>query len=179
MSLESLRRTRNSLVALGGILVVLVSCQQPEAPLPPTPDLAGVETILLALPTAWNDRDAGAWVESFAEDSGFTNILGMHFPDRVANRARHAELFATIFAESTLEAEILSVRRVGRRGAVATVEFRLRGYEGLPPGVEETEPGELRTRLITVLEHGDGGWIVLAAQNTAIHPAAVEALGPP
>jgi len=146
---------------------LLVSCEPP-----PHPDLAGVEELLLALPDAWNRRDAGAWVSSFDQDSGFTNILGMHFPDRAANEARHAELFRTIFANSTLTAEVLGVRPVGDAGAVAEVRFTLVGHERLPPDMEETEPGVLRTRLITVLEHRDGSWHVLAAQNTAIAPAA-------
>lgn len=164
-------------MAVVAALALLTACQAPaDAPsAAPPPDLAGVEAVLLELPAAWNARDADGWVAGFAAESGFTNILGMHFPDRAANRARHAELFATIFARSTLEATVLGVRRVGDRGAVGELEFRLVGYERLPPGVEETEPGELRTRLITVFEHRDGAWRVLAAQNTAIHPVAVAA----
>ncbi len=161
-----------------GALLWLAACTAAPPPADDTgdlPDLAGVERTLQDLTTAWNTRDADRWVRAFAEESGFTNILGMHFPDREANRARHAELFGTIFARSTLEAEVLGVRRVGERGALAELEFRLVGYERLPPGVEETEPGLLRTRLITVFEHRDGRWVALAAQNTAIHPVAVEA----
>lgn len=132
-----------------------------------------IEEILRRLPAAWNARDADAWVASVGEDSGFTNILGMHFPDRAANRSRHAELFETIFADSRLEAEVLSVRVVGRDAAVAEVEFTLVGYHRLPPGVEETVPGVLRTRLVTVLERREVGWTIVAAQNTAILPVAV------
>lgn len=131
-----------------------------------------IEQILHRLPEAWNARDADAWVESFGERSGFTNILGMHLPDRTANRERHAELFETIFANSHLEAEVLSIRPVGAAAAVAELEFTLVGYDRLPPGVEETEPGVLRTRLITVLERREGSWLIAAAQNTAILPAA-------
>jgi hypothetical protein len=94
----------------------------------------------------------------------------MHFPDREANEARHAQLFETIFANSTLSAEVLGLRRVAERGAVAELAFTLVGYDRLPPGIQETEPGVLRTRLITVLEHRDEGWTVVAAQNTAILP---------
>ena len=129
--------------------------------------------MLLALPDAWNNRDAGAWVAHFEEDSGFTNILGMHFPTREANAARHAQLFETIFANSTLTAEVLSIRQIGGEGAVAEVQFELVGYDRLPPDVVETEPGLLRTRLIVVLERESGEWAVLAAQNTAVLPAAL------
>ena len=151
------------------VLALLMSC----APAPAPFDATEVERLLLALPDAWNARDAGAWVAKFEEDSGFTNILGMHFPDRAANEARHAQLFETIFANSTLTASILSVRPVGDHGAVAEVQFELVGYERLPPDVEETEPGVLRTRLIVVLEREGADWGVVAAQNTAILPAAL------
>lgn len=151
-------------------VAVLLACEPAQAPPPPPPPLAGVVEVLLALPEAWNARDASAWVAHFDPESGFTNILGMHFPDREANQARHAALFESIFANSRLSAEVLSVRRVGDRGAVAEVALTLVGYDRLPPGVEETEPGVLHTRLITVLEHREEGWTVVAAQNTAILP---------
>jgi uncharacterized protein (TIGR02246 family) len=142
---------------------------------PARPVTEPIVGLLEALPDAWNRRDADAWVENFADESGFTNILGMHFPDREANRARHAQLFATIFANSTLEAEVLRVRPVGRDAAVAELQFTLVGYDRLPPDVPETEPGVLRTRLITMLESRDDRWVVVSAQNTAILPAAVAA----
>lgn len=132
-----------------------------------------VTTVLEALPTAWNARDASMWVANFEQSSGFTNILGMHFEDRAANEARHATLFGSIFSQSHLEAEVLDVRILGDDAAVAEVAFRLVGYERLPPGVSETVPGELRTRLITVLERTGGQWQIVAAQNTALLPLAV------
>ena len=129
------------------------------------------------LAEAWNRRDAAAWVRHFAEESSFTNILGMRFADRAANEARHALLFETIFAESRLEATVSSVRIFGGDAAVAEVEFTLRGYERLPPGIGESEPGLLRTRLVTVLDKRQGEWQIVAAQNTAIAPAALATNG--
>lgn len=158
---------------LGAALVLATGCEpDPESELAPEPPpgLAGVAEVLEGLPVAWNERDAAAWVSRFAPESGFTNILGMHFPDREANQERHAQLFASIFANSTLSAEVLSVRRVAERAAVAELAFTLVGYDRLPPGIQETEPGVLHTRLITMLEHRESGWTVVAAQNTAILP---------
>jgi uncharacterized protein (TIGR02246 family) len=135
--------------------------------------VAEVTGLLEALPVAWNARDASMWLANFASSSDFTNILGMHFEDRAANEARHAALFESIFNSSTLEAEVLDVRILGDDAAVAEVAFRLVGYERLPPGVTETEPRALRTRLITVLERQEGQWQIVAAQNTAILSFAV------
>jgi len=161
------------LVAAASLTCTLLAVGDAPTHASPPPDLEGVEEILLALPAAWNARDAVAWVAHFEEGSGFTNILGMHFPDRKANEARHATLFATIFSSSELSAEVLNVSPVGSCGAVAELEFTLVGYERLPPGISETSPGVLRTRLITVLERREGSWHILAAQNTALLPAAI------
>ena len=133
-------------------------------------DRDAIGSVLDELVTSWNARDAEGWVARFTEDSGFTNILGTHFRDRDANRARHALLFESVFAESTLAGEVAELRPLGDDAAVATVLFTLTGYTSLPPGVMETEPGVLRTRLLTVLQRREGGWWIVEAQNTAVMP---------
>jgi uncharacterized protein (TIGR02246 family) len=160
-------RWQSKLLGVAMATLPLLGCEPREVD-----HVAEVTTVLEALPVAWNARDASMWVANFASSSDFTNILGMHFDDRAANEARHATLFESIFSNSTLEAEVLDVRILGDDAAVAEVAFRLVGYERLPPGVIETEPGELRTRLITVLERREGRWQIVAAQNTAILPFA-------
>jgi len=163
-----MKRTRFPVVILASF--VSLGCEV-EA-VDPSPEISA---IIGGLPAAWNSRDASSWVANFSSASDFTNILGMHFEDRAANEARHATLFETIFRESHLEAEVLEVRVLGDDAAIAEVGFRLVGYERLPPGVIETMPGELRTRLITVLELVGEEWKIVAAQNTAILPVAVAA----
>ncbi len=133
-------------------------------------DERAIREVLMALPEAWNARDAAAWVENFTPDSGFVNILGMRFPDRAANEQRHAALFATIFSDSTLSAEVLQIRFTDADTAVAEVRFELIGYAALPPGIGETEPGKLATRLVDVLQKIDGHWRIVFSQNTAIVP---------
>ena len=133
-------------------------------------DERAIREVLLALPEAWNARDAAAWVQNFTPDSGFVNILGMRFPDRDSNEERHASLFATIFRDSTLTAEVLHIRFTGPDTAVAEVRLRLAGYARLPPGIGETGPGVLETRLVDVLQKIDGDWRIVFSQNTAIVP---------
>jgi uncharacterized protein (TIGR02246 family) len=145
------------------------SCDRMD-PRPAQSDEQQIAGILTGLTEAWNRRDAAAWVASFTESSTFTNILGMHFPDRAANEARHDELFRTIFRNSHLGAEVLRIRVLGSDAAVAELQFELRGHTALPPGIIESEPGLLRTRLISVLEKRDGRWWIVAAQNTVILP---------
>ena len=124
------------------LVTASLAAQSPE-------DERAIREVLLALPDAWNARDASAWVENFTPDSGFVNILGVRFSDRASNQERHETLFATIFRDSTLQAEVLHIRFTGPDTVVAEVLFRLVGYEALPPGIGETAPGVLETRLWT------------------------------
>jgi len=135
-----------------------------------TSDEVAIGEIVDDLSVAWNAGDAGAWVEHFTESSGFTNILGMHFPDRAANEARHASLFETVFEGSRLTSRLISIHQVGREAAVVEVGLELREYVGLPTGITETESGVLKTRLILALQKIESRWWIIAAQNTAIHP---------
>ncbi len=120
--------------------------------------------------TGWNTMDAELWAADFTEDSDFVNIIGMHFTDRAQNVARHAFLFETIFRGSTLEADVLRVRRLTDDVALVHTRFYLRGHSANPPGVENTEPGMLKTHISFVLHRIDGEWRIAAAQNTAIAP---------
>ena len=166
---QTLPRPPIQLRFLGVCLLALVlataglAAQSPE-------DERAIREVLLTLPDAWNARDASAWVENFTPDSSFVNILGMRFPDRESNQERHAALFATIFRDSTLTADVLHIRFTDPDTAVAEVLFRLVGYAALPPGIGETAPGVLETRLVDVLQKIDGHWRIVFSQNTAIVP---------
>ena len=133
-------------------------------------DEQAVRQILVDREVAWNARDASAWVKDFAADSRFINILGMRFPDRASNEQRHAALFATIFRNSLLSVELLEMRFADPDTAIVEARLQLTGYEALPPGIRESAPGALETRLVDVLQRIDGRWHVIFSQNTAIAP---------
>ena len=118
----------------------------------------------------WNTMDAELWASDFTDDSEFVNIVGMHFTNRAQNVQRHAFLFESIFKGSTLAAEVLSVRRLTEDVALVHTRFSLSGHSANPPGVENTEPGVLRTHISFVLHRVDGVWRIAAAQNTALAP---------
>lgn len=119
---------------------------------------------------AWNAMDAEAWSADYTEDSDFINIMGTRFQDRAANKERHALLFGSLFRGSTLNAEIVRLRRLGEDGALVDVILILRGHQRPPPFLQNTSEGELRTRMKYVLQRIDGRWHIIAAQNTAISP---------
>lgn len=154
-----------SIALLMSISTLVATAQAPYA----SPDTA-IRTILNAQTIAWNQDNAQAWVENFSEDADFINIIGTHFDGKAETEKRHAVLFSGIFKNSQLEIEVWKVRQLGRKASVAETVQTLRGYDALPPGVEPTEPGVLRTRMKYVFEKQGRDWKIVSAQNTAIHP---------
>ncbi len=118
--------------------------------------------------TAWNSGDAEAWGADYTEDSTFVNIMGMRFSSRSENVARHALLFDTIFSDSTLEIKIVGLRPAGEAAAIMDTIMVLRGHERPPPGIPDTKPGALHTRMKYILIKSDDSWRIVSAQNTAI-----------
>lgn len=120
---------------------------------------------------AWNRHDAKAWVAAFADDAEFVNIVGMLLQGRAEIERRHAELFAGIFAKSSVVVKTRKVHALGSDGAAAETDYELRGYHRLPPGIQATDAdGTLRTRLKYVWRRTKAGWQIVSAQNTAIFP---------
>ncbi len=161
-------RVRSSVLVL--LAVVGVFLPQHRAAAQVNLDEGVIRSILTDLATAWNAKDVDGWVESFSEDSGFTDILGMHFAGRGNNRARHGVLFNTVYALSTMRADVLEIRPMGTEAAFARARLTLTGFEVLPPGIEETDPGELHILLLAALERRNGRWLIVSAQNTAVFP---------
>lgn len=118
----------------------------------------------------WNQMDAELWAADFAEESEFINIIGMHFTNRAQNVERHAYLFDTIFAGSTLAADILRVRQLTDDIALVHTRFSLRDHTANPPGIDNTTSEVLQTHIHFVLQRMDGAWRIVMAQNTALPP---------
>lgn len=122
---------------------------------------------------AWNRHDAAAWSKDFAPDADFINIVGTVFSGRAEIEQRHAFVFASVFKESHTEVTVRKVRFLEPGVAVVDTEHVVTGYTGLPPGVQPSEPGVLRTRMRYVMKRTGGRWWILAGQNTDVKPAPV------
>lgn len=85
-------------MALMAVVVVLGTMQMGQSS-PQAPDEAPIRNIIQDEVNAWNRGNAEAYSRHFAEDGTFTNILGMFFTGREAFRARHEQLFRTVFRE--------------------------------------------------------------------------------
>lgn len=162
--------SRRTLLWMSTVLLVSIPTVLATAQPPDTPDEIAIRKILNTQTNAWNQDDARAWVQDFSKDADFINIIGTHFDGQAETEKRHATLFSGIFKNSHLEVEVWKVRLLGPKAAVAETVQTLRGYDALPPGVEPTEPGVLRTRMKYVFQKQARHWKIVSAQNTAIHP---------
>lgn len=63
-------------------------------------------------------------------------------------------------------------RLVALKGNLALVDLNVAvtGYAGLPPGLNETEPGVVRTRARLLMGRNGARWEILAQQLTRIAP---------
>lgn len=120
---------------------------------------------------AWNRHDAAAWSKDFAPDAEFINIVGTVFHGRTEIEQRHAAIFASVFKDSRSEVTVRGLRFLAPDIAVLDTEHVVTGFSGLPPGVQPTEPGLLRTRMRYVMKRTDGAWRIVAGQNTDVKPA--------
>nr|WP_211193988.1 SgcJ/EcaC family oxidoreductase [Pyxidicoccus fallax] len=134
-------------------------------------DEAALRKLVADQTNAWNRQDAAAWSKDFAEDAVFINIVGTIFNGRPEIEQRHASIFKTLFKGSRSEVTVQKVLFLDGGVAVVDTQHRVTGYAGLPPGVQATEPGVLRTQMRYVLKKTRGQWRIVAGQNTDVKPA--------
>src|SRR5690242_10471764 len=70
---------------------------------------------------AWNRHDVRAFTRVYADDAELTNVMGQTFRGRTAIHDQHAEIFATIFKKSRLDASDIRVRFLS--SAIASVDI--------------------------------------------------------
>ncbi|OJT19125.1 DUF4440 domain-containing protein [Archangium sp. Cb G35] len=141
-------------------------------------DEASLRKLVAEQNEAWNRHDAAAWSKDFAPDAEFINIVGTAFSGREEIEKRHAHVFATLFKDSHSEVTVKKLVFVTPAVAMVDAEHVVTKYTGLPPGVQATEPGVLRTRMRYVLKLSGGKWFIVAGQNTDVKPAPAPAAQP-
>lgn len=120
---------------------------------------------------AWNRQDAVVWSQDFAPDADFINIVGTVFEGKAQIQERHAAIFESLFKGSQSKVTVRRISFLGDDVAVVDATHEVTGHPGLPPGVQNTEPGLLRTQMRYVMQRSaDGAWRIAAGQNTDVKP---------
>ena len=87
------------------------------------------ETIIKRLEDAWNAGDGAAFGAPFAPDADFVTIRGeLHSGDEIA--AGHTQIFATIYAGSTIRYSVIGARELDDRVILAHVRATLNAPSG-------------------------------------------------
>ena len=116
---------------------------------------------------AWNKHDPDALASLFGEDADFVNVTGLWWHDRASIRTAHAYGLATIFNESSLTVDDITVKQLSDDIAVVHARMTLSGQT--PVGAIE-RPGS-RTSLFSFVVHRTSErWLCVAAHDTDVIP---------
>ncbi len=135
-----------------------------------------IRQILDGQEAAWNRGDSSSWATAFADDADFVNILGQAFHGHEAIVEQHRRILSGPFQGSHSTITIRQFTEIAPGVALIETVHEVTGFKFLPPGVLPTAEGVLRTRMKYVAVKRGDRWQMVAAQNTAILPAAAAKL---
>ena len=119
-----------------------------------------------AFQQAWNSHDMQALGALFDADATFVNRFGRRVRGVSEIIEMHAPIHATIYSDSTLENELISVTPLGDDAAVVHSWSRLACGPAHPAG-----PHVIDTLFQAVLTRRDGAWKIIALANvTLVNP---------
>jgi uncharacterized protein (TIGR02246 family) len=155
-----------------GAWLALVMLASAPAYADSTADTA-VRQSLERLAEAWNTSKAEAWASQYWPEGELINIRGdvLSGPSQV--RDQTAKILAGPFKGSTFTYVVRNLRYISRDVVIADTDILVTGFQGLPPGIAATSPGELRTRMKHVYERRHGSWRIISSQNTMVISNAV------
>ena len=116
------------------------------------------EAVAHAFAAAWNAHDAGAIAALMASDARFVTAFGQALRGRAAIGAAHESAFRRAYRDAAITTERVETLRAHGGFALVALDWRIAGTAAAA--------GE-RGALLFALEHADGLWRVVAAQNTA------------
>ncbi|MGJ7528719.1 YybH family protein [Variovorax sp. GB1P17] len=113
----------------------------------------------LAFQTAWNNHDMASLGTLFHDDATFVNRFGHYVRGTQEIVDLHAPIHATIYSDSTLQNELISVV------TTAIVHFwsRLTAGAAHPAG-----PHAVDTLILAVLTRAGGEWRIKALENVTL-----------
>jgi len=135
--------------------------------------IAGIEDLIAAQDAAWAAKDPVAYAATYTEDTEVIAPIGLILSGRAAVQGQHAFLFNPVsgfFRGSTSVWSLRSLTFLTGTVALVKLDVTLTGYAGLPPGLIETAPGVVQTRVTWVAVQHGSEWKILHQQMTARIP---------
>ena len=124
-------------------------------------DAAAIRQVQVLQATAWNQHDARAYANLFAEDGDAVNVVGWWWRGRPEIERKIREGFELVFAQSTLTITDVEVRFLSPTMAVAHVRWTMVGAK-TPPNMPEPREGIQ----LQILTKQASGWLIASFQNT-------------
>ena len=116
---------------------------------------------------AWNQRNATALANLFAEDAEFVNVVGLWWHDRKAIWKAHDYGLRVIFSNSDLTLRKVSTKHITENVAVVHSRMQLKGQSS-HHGIKN--PGDRLNLFSFVMKKMPKGWVCVSAHNTDIVP---------
>ena len=130
------------------------------------------ENVPVAFQAAWNAHDMAALGNLFDEEATFVNRFGHYVQGVDAIIALHTPIHQTIYSDSTLSNELISVAHIADGAAVVHFWSRLSAGAAHPAGVHEVD-----TLILSVLTKQNENWRIRALENvTLTNPRTGEAV---
>lgn len=120
---------------------------------------------------AWTAHDAVAYGNTYAEAATFIAPVGVITAGRDGITAQHTFLFNPVNGPFRQSMQSLTLRRLTfltGKYAVVELDVTLTGHSSLPPGLSETEPGVVRTRVTWIAARLGAEWKIAFQQMTPI-----------
>jgi uncharacterized protein (TIGR02246 family) len=133
---------------------------------PVQPDEKPIQQLVSAFLSAWNQHDAHAFAETFAEDADFTNIYGVGASGRTAIEKFHAAVFETIFKQSHQTTTDVRIRFITPDIASVDVHWEMTGSTA-----RDGTPIPIRKGLLNWIVTNRGGrWLITVMHNQELTP---------
>ena len=116
-----------------------------------------------AFQSAWNAHDMAALGALFHDDATFVNRFGHYVSGVDAIIALHRPIHETIYRDSTLENDLISVTPIGDDAAIVHFWSRLAAGAAHPAG-----PHDVDTLILAVLTRRGGIWRIQALENVTL-----------
>lgn len=116
-----------------------------------------------AFQSAWNAHDMDALGALFHDDATFVNRFATHVRGVDQIVALHRGIHETIYRDSTLRNELISVDPIGPGAAIVHFWSRLATGAAHPAG-----PHQVDTLLMVVVTERGGAWRIQAGENVTL-----------
>lgn len=138
-----------------------------------TGQTTGVLDLIDAQDAAWAAKDGVAYGATYVEDAEVINPVGGILAGRAVIASQHVFLFNPVngpFRASTSTWTLRDLVFLSGHVALVKLDVVLTGFSAVPPGLPQSEPGVVRTRVTWIAVKQGGAWLILHQQMTPLPP---------